>query len=86
VQTTAVPGWHVPPPQTSAPLQRSASAQEAVLFAVTQPDTGLHELSVHTLVSVQSSGVPAPQTPVALQVSAPLQTVASAHDAPDASN
>src|SRR5262245_58473739 len=83
LQTSGVPGVQVPLWHVSAPLQTVASAH-AVPFATTgfwQPVDGLHESVVHGLLSPQASGVPAVQTPP-WHVSAPLQTVASAHDVP----
>jgi hypothetical protein len=64
-QFTAVPGWHVPPPHTSCPLQKSASSQGAVLLACTHPLAGLHESFVHTLPSSQFGAAPPTHTPPA---------------------
>ena len=41
------------PLQVSAPLQKRPSSQGAVLLAFTHPVAGLHESSVHTLLSSQ---------------------------------
>jgi hypothetical protein len=83
LQLRAVPAVHVPPWQVSAPLHTVESAH-GVPFAtgvVSQPVTGSQESVVQTLPSLQVSGVPAVQVPP-WQVSAPLQTVPSAHDVP----
>jgi hypothetical protein len=64
-------------------LQTVESAH-AVPFAtgvVVQPDAALQPSVVHTLPSLQTSGVPAEHAPL-WQVSAPLQRFASAHEAP----
>jgi hypothetical protein len=56
---SGVPGWHEPPPQISLPLQRFASRQGWVLFAWVQtPVPGVHPSVVHTLLSLQLTGVP----------------------------
>ena len=71
----------LPPEHTSAPLHILASSQEFVLSLTnTQPEAGLHESSVHGLLSLQVSGVPAWQFPSARQTSAPLQASPSAHE------
>jgi hypothetical protein len=83
LQTSAVPAVHTPAWQVSAPLQTVESGH-AVPFAtlvVVQPDAELQLSVVHTLPSLQTSGVPAVQVPF-WQVSAPLQTLVSAHAAP----
>ena len=54
---------HAPPLQVSAPLQNRPSLQLAVLFVCWQPAAGLHESSVHTLLSLQSGGGPPAQAP-----------------------
>jgi hypothetical protein len=83
VQLGAVPGVHVPDWQVSAPLQTLASAHDVpfVTLACWQPATGSQLSVVHGLPSLQLRAVPAVQMP-AWQVSAPLQTVPSAHDVP----
>jgi hypothetical protein len=48
---------------------------------VVQPDAGLQPSVVHTLPSLQVSGVPAVHTPL-WQVSAPLQALPSGHAVP----
>src|SRR5215813_13732789 len=50
-----------------------------------QPPTGSQESCVQRLPSSQSSGVPGRQVPAPSHVSAPLQTVLSAHELPTAS-
>ena len=67
----------------SAPLQALPSLHD-VPFATAvllQPVVGLQVSVVHGLPSLQLSGDPAVQAP-AWHVSAPLHTVASAHDVP----
>ncbi|MEK7757434.1 MAG: hypothetical protein AAB385_09530 [Planctomycetota bacterium] len=48
----------LPPLHVSLPLQNNPSSQELELFAWTQPLDGLHESSVHSLLSLQSMVVP----------------------------
>jgi hypothetical protein len=79
LQLTAVPGWHAPPPQTSWPLQKSASSQGAVLLACTQPVPELQESFVHGLASSQLGGAPPTQTPPA-QVSLVVHALPSVHE------
>jgi hypothetical protein len=64
-------------------LQTLESAQEVPLTTGVfwQPLDGLQLSVVHTLPSVQLSGVPVVQAPF-WQVSAPLQAVASAQEVP----
>jgi hypothetical protein len=59
LQTTGAPAWHVPPLQTSPVVQAFPSSQAAVLLVKTQPVDGLHVSVVHTLLSLQTTGVPA---------------------------
>ena len=54
LQTIAVP-VHTPPEQTSPVVHRLPSLQAAVLAVCTQPEAGLHESSVHGLLSLQST-------------------------------
>jgi hypothetical protein len=54
-----VPGWQLPPLQASPVVHALPSSQPAVLSVCTQPVAGLHESSVHGLLSLQF-GVPAP--------------------------
>jgi hypothetical protein len=67
-------------------LHTVLSAQDVpfVTLACWQPATGSQLSVVHALLSLQLSAVPAAQKPL-WQVSAPLHTVASAHDVPFAS-
>ena len=83
LQTSAVPAAQVPFWQVSVPLQTLASAHDVpfVTGVVVQPVAGLQPSVVQALPSSQSSAVPAVQTP-AWQVSAPLQTLPSAHAVP----
>jgi hypothetical protein len=83
LQTSPVPGAHVPFWQVSVPLQRLVSAHEVpfVTGVVVQPVAGLQPSVVHTLPSLQTIAVPAVHTP-AWQVSAPLQRLPSGHAVP----
>src|SRR5262249_32359455 len=56
------------------------------LPSFTQPLIGLQESCVQRLWSSQSRAVPGLQTPAPLQVSSPLQRVASGHGVPGGSN
>jgi hypothetical protein len=83
LQTSGVPAVHTPAWQVSAPLQTVESGH-AVPFAtlvVVQPEAGLQPSVVHTLPSLQTSGVPAVHVPF-WQVSAPLHAFVSAHAEP----
>jgi len=82
---TGVPGVQVPIAlQISLPLQALPSAQDVptVTGVCAMPVTGSQLSVVHGLPSSIEGGVPARQVPEALQVSAPLQTLASAQDVP----
>jgi hypothetical protein len=83
LQTSGVPAAHTPAWQVSAPLQtvESGHAVPFVTLVVVQPDAGLQPSVVHTLPSLQTSGVPAVQVPF-WQVSAPLHALVSAHAEP----
>jgi hypothetical protein len=59
LHTIAVPGWQLPPEQTSPVVQAFPSLHTAVLFAWAQPVAGAHESLVHGLLSLQSR-VPVP--------------------------
>ena len=72
---------HCPAPQTSFAVQASPSLHAAVLFTCAQPVAALQESLVHTLVSLQSSAVPAAQFPF-WQDSSPLHRLLSAHEVP----
>jgi hypothetical protein len=65
LQLGAMPALQTPPTQVSAPLQRLPSVHEVPLATgvVWQPAVGLQLSAVHTLPSLQVSGVPAVQTP-----------------------
>jgi hypothetical protein len=54
---------HVPLLQTSV-VQATPSLQGAVLFAKTQPVAGLQLSVVHTLLSLQTTGVPGVHVPL----------------------
>jgi hypothetical protein len=55
----AAPAWQVPPPQVSPDVHAFPSSQAIVLFVNTQPEAGLHVSVVHTLLSLQTTAVPA---------------------------
>ena len=78
LQLRGGPGLHVPPPQTSRPLHTVPSSHGLVLLTCWQPLTASHESVVHTLLSLQSSGAPPTQVPVA-QVSPAVQALPSWH-------
>ena len=82
-----MPGVQVPAPsQVSAPLQTLASAQlvPAVTGVCETPLAGSQTLAVQGFWSSRSRGVPGVQVPAPSQVSAPLQTLASAQLVPEA--
>jgi hypothetical protein len=83
LQLGAAPGVQIPDWQVSAPLQTVASAQVVPFARLTcwQPVTGSQLSVVQTLPSLQLRAVPAVHTPP-WQVSAPLQTLASAQEVP----
>jgi hypothetical protein len=83
LQLSPGPAVHTPLWQVSAPLQTLPSLQEVPFStgAVVQPKAGSQLSVVHTLESLQLSGVPDVQVPP-WHVSLPLQTLASAHDVP----
>jgi hypothetical protein len=76
-----VPGWQLPPAQTSPVVQKLPSSHAAVLFAKTQPVAGLHVSVVQTLLSLQTTVVPGWQTPPA-QLSPVVQALLSVHVVP----
>lgn len=81
---TVLPARHCPEPlQVSDPLQRSASAQlvPAATGTWATPPAGSQESAVHGFPSSTTGGTPATQVPE-VHVSAPLHTVASAHELP----
>jgi hypothetical protein len=63
LQTVAVPGWQLPPPQMSPVVHTLPSSQAFVLPANTHPVAGLHESSVHGLLSSHTVAVPGWQLP-----------------------
>jgi hypothetical protein len=83
LQERGVPAVHPPLWQISAPLQALASLHEVPFRtgACSQPKTGSQVSVVQGLASLQLSAAPAVHTPL-WQVSSPLQTLPSAHDAP----
>jgi hypothetical protein len=83
LQLGGVPAAQVPAWQVSAPLHTVLSGQAVPLATATfwHPVVGLQLSVVHTLLSLQLSGVPAVQVPP-WHTSAPLHTVLSAHDVP----
>jgi hypothetical protein len=86
LQTSGVPATHILAWHVSLPLHTVPSAHDepSGRGAVRQPATGLQLSVVHGLPSLQVRGVPAVHTPP-WQVSAPLHTVASAHEVPSGS-
>jgi len=78
-QLSGVPALHVPPPQTSLPLHALPSPQGAVLFVKTHPPlAGLHESSVHPLLSLHTVGDPPTQLPAA-HISPDVHAFPSSH-------
>jgi hypothetical protein len=63
LQSTAGPGWHVPPPQTSLDVQALPSSHGAVLLAWVQPVAGLQASSVQGLLSLQLGAGPPTHVP-----------------------
>src|SRR5688572_439680 len=84
LQSSGVPARQLPfAPQVSAPLHALPSPHDAPVRGVfLQPSTGSHASVVQTLLSLQFGAGPDKHEPFAAHVSAPLQTVLSAHDAP----
>jgi hypothetical protein len=77
-QTTAVPGWHDPPPQASPVVHALPSSHGLVLLVKTQPDAGLQVSVVQALLSLQTTGTPGRQAPPP-QVSPVVQALPSLH-------
>jgi hypothetical protein len=85
--TGEVPAVQTPDPsQVSLPLQAFPSEQEepSATGAWWTPVVGSHESAVHKFPSSTTKGAPAPQKPMALHVSWPLQTFASSQLVPSA--
>jgi hypothetical protein len=81
LQSSGMPAWHEPPAHTSAPLHASPSPHGAVLFAKTHPPlAGLHESSVHGLLSLQTVAEPPVHEP-AEQISFDVHALPSSHAA-----
>ena len=81
LQTTAVPGWQLPPEQTSPAVHALPSLHGAVLLVWTQPVAGSQLSSVHGLPSLQfSEPVPGWQIPPE-QTSPVVHAFPSLHDA-----
>ena len=78
---TGVPGMHAPPPQVSPVVQAFPSSQAFELLAKTQPDAGLQQSVVHTLLSLQTVAEPGVHTPP-LQESPVVQAFPSSHAVP----
>ena len=57
-QSSGVPAWHVPSPQTSPAVQAFPSLHGAVLLATLHPVAGLQVSVVHALPSSQLIAVP----------------------------
>jgi hypothetical protein len=83
LQTSAVPAVHVPLWHVSGPLQTFPSEHEVPFSTadVVHPVAGLQPSVVHTLPSLQTSGVPPAHAPP-WQDSGPLQTLPSEHAVP----
>src|SRR6185503_7865111 len=75
-QLTGTPGWQLPPPHTSLPLQKRPSPHGSVLIAWTQPLPVLQESLVHRFPSSQLGGGPPTHAPPA-QVSAVVHALPS---------
>jgi hypothetical protein len=78
LHTTGVPGLQTPPPQVSPAVQALPSLHGFVLFVKTQPEAGSHVSVVHTLLSLQTIGVPTHEPP--LHVSLEVQALPSSHE------
>jgi hypothetical protein len=78
LQTTAWPGLQAPPEQASPVVHALPSLHAAVLLVWMHPDVGLQESSVHGLLSLQLSAVPAWQVPPP-QTSPVVQAFPSLH-------
>jgi hypothetical protein len=63
LQLGAAPPTHEPPAHVSAVVHALPSLQGEVLFACTQPVAGLHESSVHPLLSLQFVAPPPTHAP-----------------------
>jgi hypothetical protein len=72
------PPAHVPPAQVSFVVQALPSLHGLLLLTCTQPDDGLHESSVQTFPSLQSSGAPPTHEPLE-HVSPVVQALPSLH-------
>ena len=81
LQSTGVPAWQsLTASQVSAPLQYAPSSQFALFGVLSQLSVPSLQLStVQPTPSSQTTGVPAWQSSVASQVSAPLQNAPSSH-------
>jgi len=77
-QATGVPGWQIPPPQTSIPLQYWPSLQDRALGACTQPLPELQESVVQMFASSQFGAGPPTHAPL-LQASFVVQALPSLH-------
>jgi hypothetical protein len=80
-QSIRVPGLQASALQASPVVHASPSSQAMVFGVFTQPIAGSHPSSVQALLSSQSSGVPARQSPPP-QLSWSVQAFASSHGAP----
>ena len=79
LQFGAGPGIQLPPAQVSPTVHALPSLHGSVLFAWTQPDAGLHESVVQTLLSLQFGAAPGVHAP-AVQVSPTVQALPSLHE------
>jgi hypothetical protein len=82
-QFGGAPPTHAPLLQVSFVVHALPSSHGAVLFVFTQPLTGSHESSVHTLPSSQFGGNPPTHAPLP-QVSLVVQASPSSHATPSA--
>jgi hypothetical protein len=83
LQPSTVPAVQAPLWQVSPPLQRLPSGQGVPLLTgdAVQPKAASQLSAVHALPSLQSSGEPAPHTPL-WQLSSPLHTLPSSQEVP----
>ena len=80
LQTTALPGAHLPSAHASPLVQTVPSSQGRALLLLTQPLAGSQESLVHALLSLQFLSDPAAQLPP-LHKSPIVQTLLSVHTA-----
>jgi len=81
LQTTAAPGWHVPPPQRSPDVHAFASSQGTVLFVNTHPVAGLQLSVVQGFESAHDAEVSVNTHPVAGLHESAVHALPSLHEA-----